>query len=179
MVRLAQLMAKWAFQFERNLNRTQMDQPSCLHVFIHIAHPTVQCACVSEKECYCVCEEQMRGLFTAAWTSLKKKGLRGTIDLPHTSASQCSKAGKINFRNLSAERRWREADGGESMMGGGETALNRRRLKWRNWASWQKSTVRGGAILALNGAQLHTVSASRALNRKVSCTWAVLMIPAL
>lgn len=53
----------------------------------------------------------------------------------------------------------------ESMMGEKKTALHRRRLKWRNWASWKKSTVHGGAILALNGAQLHTESAIIALNR--------------
>lgn len=70
----------------------------------------------------------------------------------------------------------------ESMTGREETALNRRRLKWRNWASWKKSTVHGGAILALNGPQLHTASAIIAVNRSQlhmgcsddSCTLATL-----
>lgn len=50
-------------------------------------------------------------------------------------------------------------------MGGRGGALNRRQLEWRNWASWKESTVCGGAIPALNGAQLHTASAIMALNR--------------
>ena len=53
--------------------------------------------------------------------------------------------------------------------------MNRRRLEWRNWASWKRSTVRGAAI---HGPQLHAASAIVALNT-VSCTRAAPMVPAL
>lgn len=46
---------------------------------------------------------------------------------------------------------------------GEKTALCCRRLEWRRWESWRKSTVHGGAFLALNGAQLHAASAIIAL----------------
>lgn len=67
------------------------------------------CVCVA-KRCCGQPEQELRKRF-------KKH------NLPHTSGSQYCKEGKINFRNLSEETRWRKADGGTARWGWVEALL--------------------------------------------------------
>lgn len=110
--------------------------------------------------------EQIRGLSTAPWASIKRKS-----SISHISWGILSDWKRLTFK-IFQEGQWRAS------MKGRITALNHRRLKWRNLVSQKKSTVHGGAILVWIGLSCTQRQPSQ-LSIEVSCTWAVLIIPAL